>query len=564
MLSAAAPNAARPRRWPRPAFAGRPLHPPTFGGRAQRTIPLDVWIVVGLVIVAAAIRFVTLGTQSFWTDEALTAYETTLPFGSMIHMVARIETTPPLYFVLIWGWAKAFGTSAVALRSLSAIAGIALVPIGYVATKELFHKSQAGGQLGIQPRRFWPRLSHPAGVLVAAFVAVSPFMIWYSQEARSYILLATLTGGAFAFFVRSLRQPSRGNLAGWAICSALAVMTHFFAGFVIAPEGVWLLWKRRTRGVKIAVVVAAAAQLAMLPFAFIDTGHGVSWIARTPRSFRLGQAAIEFGVNTMFRSISWVHGLIGAGVLLAVATLLIAAFGDQVTRRGATIAGLIFAIGFVVPLLIGFLGQDYFLARNEIIVWLPLAAVFAGACVVPRARLAGGALAVALLAMFIGAQVTIQTNTGYQRPAWRTLAQKIGASRAQRLFMVASGSAADPIKWYLPGVDWVQAPDVPRTFTEVDVVGTHKTESIVQDGPVLSQYAREKDPDRRYGIAEPVHRAPRGSRIIRRFRFRGWIVASFKLDHPVRMDLAAAQALERRFFPVVPASVLLFWQRPAG
>jgi 4-amino-4-deoxy-L-arabinose transferase-like glycosyltransferase len=515
------------------------------GASARRVdgIPADVWIVGALVILAGVIRIVTLGTQSFWTDEALTAYETTLPFGSMIHTVSHIETTPPLYFVLIWGWAKLFGTSEVALRSVSGIAGIALVPIAYVSAKELFNR--------------W------AATLAGAFVALSPFMIWYSQEARSYMLLATLTGAAFMFFVRALRDPSRGNLIGWTASSALAVMTHFFAGFVIAPEAVWLWWQWRTRPVRIAVGVAALAQLAMVPFAFIDTGHGVSWIAHTNRFFRLGQTAIEFGVNTMFRSISSTRGLIAAGVLIGVAALLILRFGDQVTRRGAMVCGGIFAFGFFGPLLLGFVGQDYFLARNEIIVWLPLAVAFAGAAVVPRARVAGGAFAVAILAMFIGSQITIQSNAGYQRPQWRTLAHRIGHAHTNRVFIVASGPAANPLKWYLPGVDWVQPQDRVYTFSEVDVIGTHRTENVIQDGPGLAAYARDRDRTV-FGIAEPTRKAPRGSVLLRRFKLRGWVVARFRLDHPLRATLLGAQSYGLRFFRRVPASLLVFLQRPTG
>jgi hypothetical protein len=85
-----------------------------------RSVPLDVWVVGGLVVVAAVIRFATIGSQSYWQDEALTVYEAQLPFGAMIHTVATVETTPPLYFVLIWAWAKVLGTSEVDAHSVVA------------------------------------------------------------------------------------------------------------------------------------------------------------------------------------------------------------------------------------------------------------------------------------------------------------------------------------------------------------------------------------------------------------------------------------------------------------
>ena len=117
-----------------------------------REVSLEGWVLLALVMVAAAIRIITIDNQSFWADEALTAYEASRSFTGMLHMVISIETTPPLYFVLIWLWAKAFGTSEVALRSISAMAGVALVPIAYLCAREL--------------------LDRRAGLIAAAFVAV--------------------------------------------------------------------------------------------------------------------------------------------------------------------------------------------------------------------------------------------------------------------------------------------------------------------------------------------------------------------------------------------------------
>ncbi|PZS25309.1 MAG: hypothetical protein DLM59_20490, partial [Pseudonocardiales bacterium] len=212
------------------------------GGRVLSTESL---ILGALIVLAAVIRIVVLNNQSLWADEALTAYEMRLPFGAMIHTVTTVEVTPPLYFVLVWGWAKLFGAGPVALRAVSALASVALVPIGYAATREL--------------------ISRPAGLLAAALMTVNPLAIWYGQEARSYMLLAALTGAAFLAFARALRAPSRGNLIAWTAFSALAVMTHFFAGFAIAPQAVLLLWRHRTRAAAIAAAVVAAAVRSVPP-----------------------------------------------------------------------------------------------------------------------------------------------------------------------------------------------------------------------------------------------------------------------------------------------------------
>jgi hypothetical protein len=81
----------------------------------------DVWIVAVLIAIGAALRFGTIASQSYWLDEATTVHEMHLSFGAMLHQVHVNETTPPLYFIVAWLWAKVFGTSEAGLRSLSAL-----------------------------------------------------------------------------------------------------------------------------------------------------------------------------------------------------------------------------------------------------------------------------------------------------------------------------------------------------------------------------------------------------------------------------------------------------------
>ena len=94
---------------------------PRLGWIGVREIPADTWALIGLTALAALIRLLVINNQSFWMDEALTAYETHSSFGGMLGTVAHVETTPPLYFVLIWAWAHVFGSSEVGLRSLSTL-----------------------------------------------------------------------------------------------------------------------------------------------------------------------------------------------------------------------------------------------------------------------------------------------------------------------------------------------------------------------------------------------------------------------------------------------------------
>jgi mannosyltransferase len=529
-----------------PARGFRERRPSAVAG--ARALSADMWILAAMIVLAVVIRVVTLDNQSFWTDEALTAYEAGLPFGAMLHTVVRVETTPPLYFVVIWAWAKLFGTSTVALRSVSAIAGVAIVPIAYASAREL--------------------VSRRAGVIAAAFLVVNPFMIWYSQEARAYMLLAALTGASFLFFARARRDPSRQNLGWWAGLSAAAVMTHFFAGFAVAPEALWLLWQRRTRATAIAVAVVAVVQVAMLPFAFADTSpsHGAGWIAAMPRLHRVATTVIEWGASNLYRRTTTSQGLAAGAALVVAVALLLVLGGDRRVRRGAGVAAAIAAVVFVAPLVLGLFGPDYFYSRNEIPAFVPVVTVLAAVCVAPRARAAGAALAVVLLAVFCVTAIDVQTHPYLERPDWRAVARALGPASAPRAILSSDGTTADPLKIYLPGVSWTLPHARGVLVSEIDVVGGIKKLPLAPP-PTLAAPSAERPAQAESklggpptGATVPRSAAPPGARLLARFRVRNWIVARFRLDRAEPVSVNSLTRIASRFFRRTPAALLVFMQ----
>ena len=116
---------------PRPRSPPRSRHRKRLAPRTARSTVL--WAVAGLTALGVAVRFASLGLQSYHHDEVITAARV-IP-GSFVHMLHEVKTSesnPPLYYVLAWGWAKAFGTGEVGLRSLSALFGAATVPVAYL------------------------------------------------------------------------------------------------------------------------------------------------------------------------------------------------------------------------------------------------------------------------------------------------------------------------------------------------------------------------------------------------------------------------------------------------
>jgi mannosyltransferase len=482
-------------------------------------IPPELVLLTVITAVGLAIRVATLGSQSYWVDEATTVHDVGRSLGGLLHQVHVNETTPPLYFVLVWVWSKLFGTGEVALRSLSLLCGLGTIPVAYLAGREL--------------------VSRAAGLVAALLVAVSPFMVWYSQEARAYALFALLSGLSFLFWARSWRRAKPADVWLWALFSALAVLTHFFAGFLVGAEGLLLLYRLRTRVTALACTAVALVQLAVLPLAIGDTSHPLGWIQTFPLSVRVKQVPVDFGLSSLYQSSLVNQGLLGAAVVAVVAAALVR-FGSRLRseRTGAALAAVLAGAVLLVPLVLAWLGRDYYVPRNLIAAWLPVAVVLAAACTAPRARVAGAAFCALLLAMFVYAGIRIDRSAQYQRPNWRGVAAALGrpAGAARAIVAYDGNFAAEPLAVYLPGVRWPPRTNATVTAPELDVVGSTWQTTPAQLPPGVRLLART-----------PVA--------------GGLLVARFALSPQRRLTRALASAQAAALLTPAPAAPSVLIQR---
>ena len=441
---------------PAPTEAAAEARP--AGAPGPLGIDAGTWALAALTALAAVLRFATLSDQSYWLDESQAVHELHLSFGAMLTAWSHYEWNPPLYLLVAWPWAKVFGTGEVALRSLSALLGIGLVPLVYLCGREL--------------------VSRPAGLVAAAFAAVNPFMIGYSQEAREYMLLVVLCAASLLFFARVWRTGSRRDLAWWTLFSVLALLTQYFAGFLVAAEGLALVYRQRSRASVLALGALGVVELALIPHVVPRLDRPAQFIVSLPLSLRLQQVPVTFGMNTLFQSSLVSYGLIGAAVVAAAAIgLLVAGAGRRELRGAGLAAGLAGAV-LLIPLALALAGHDDYIARGLMPGWVPLAIALAAACTARRARTGGAVLAVVLLAMFVYAGVRIDGDPAFQKPDWRGVATALGPRpHTQRAIVAYSGVfAAAPLSVYLPGVPW-SGPGLTQTqspvrVSEVDVVGS--------------------------------------------------------------------------------------------
>ncbi len=411
------------------------------------------WIVVGLTALGALLRFATLGVQAYHHDEIVTASRVLrVGFGHAMDAVGFSESAPPLYYALAWVWTQFAGTGEWGLRSLSAAAGVATIPVAYLIGREL-----RGAR---------------AGVIAAALVAVNPMLLWYSQEARAYALLGLFSALSLLYCVRALQAEDRDekrDFVLWGVFSALALATHYFAVFPLLAEIALLLCRRGRAALPgLWIVAAAAALLAPLAYHQMSYGHA-EWIGKFTLGHRLGETAISFTVGETGDIIGRAEQVWPALVPLALillAFVLIAWRGTRGERRAAAPPLAVGAAAIGIPLLLalGPGGKDFVLSRNLLPALVPLLLAVAVGLSVERARRLGTAAAVVLVTYSLGFCVWASTDPDLQRPDWEAVAEHLGEPDGPRATVTwVIGEA--PLRYYLStgaiqlkaaeGYDWL-------------------------------------------------------------------------------------------------------------
>jgi mannosyltransferase len=406
--------------------------------------------VAALTVLAAALRFEGLRHQGFWFDEANTVALVQLVPGKMLGLIPQSESTPPLYYCVAWMWARIFGFGEAGLRSLSALAGVATVPVAYGAASKL--------------------VSRRAGLFAAALTACNPFLIWYSQEARSYSMMVLLTSVALLAFAYARARPEPRSLSFWVIASALALATHYYAALAIVPQALWLLVEhRRGRPVQIAVGTVALCGLALIPLALSQNGTGnAAWIGTISLGPRLGQIIPQFLIGTGSPAYDVLEPL--AAAMVIVSLILLALRCDPVQRRRALAVGALALVGLVLNLALVAVGIDDLITRNVLALWLPAAVMVAGGFGASRAGVIGVGAAAVLCATGVSAAIGVASDRNLQRPDWRAVAGLLGPPPPDgRAILLQHYRDRLPLSLYLPGLSFWRGKRA-QTVSQLDVV----------------------------------------------------------------------------------------------
>jgi hypothetical protein len=179
-------------------------------------------LLLSAITVAGVLLRVPSFTDSLNGDELATYYVVTgHGFDQIIDIVrGDQEVTPPLYLLLA-GLTQGIGDQMDSLRWVPLLSGIASIPLTYV--------------LGVQV------LTRMAALTAATIIALSPFLIFYSTEARAYAPAMLFSLGSTLALVRSVRDGGRWWWVLYAALSCAAMYTHYTVAFVLLGQAVWAL-----------------------------------------------------------------------------------------------------------------------------------------------------------------------------------------------------------------------------------------------------------------------------------------------------------------------------------
>lgn len=219
-------------------------------GRAKES-RRDLVLVAGLTLIGGWLRLATLGYLSFFGDEIWTLKWSRAPVSEILDSYG-LGLTSHLHVLLMKPWLAVAGTSALAAKLPSLVAGISLIPAVYLIGRR------------------W--LDPTLGSVAAVFVALSSPLILFSRIARVYVLMALLLLFAMDRFLRVVRNGKLLDLGLLTLANAALLLASLNAVYVLLIQGCAVVWeaalpsgrRKLERWTAIAGSFAGAAGLAFL------------------------------------------------------------------------------------------------------------------------------------------------------------------------------------------------------------------------------------------------------------------------------------------------------------
>lgn len=292
------------------------------------------------------LRVYRLADKNIWWDEGWSLWLAKQDFVAIALRTAADEH-PPLHYWMLKVWIAVFGSSAYAGRYLSVIFGMLTIALVY----------RLGKSFGIS----W------VGILAAFILATSRFHIWWSQDIKNYTpsIFFAFAAVWFALALTRDEEPETGNaprskpqlarlLILYAVCSALALFTHYLAALVLLALNIYTLTILRHASRRAILyrwlVPNLLAAILFAPWLALYLQYAQPWAAAPAFDFglflKLVATVLPLGVTTDIDNYLWLTGAFGILALLGCAWAFVSR-GSQ-ARKPPRPYGL-FALIVLIP-----------------------------------------------------------------------------------------------------------------------------------------------------------------------------------------------------------------------
>jgi len=186
--------------------------------------------------------------EGLWNDEYVSWMISKVPFDSGFWGYINTQNHMPLYYLYLKAFMSIFGDADIVLRVSSIIPALLAIPVMYM--------------IGNTKNNF-------CAIFCAVFSAISPFLVYYSQEVRLYSLLFLFSALTLLYLLKSINNPSKINLLCFALSSALVLFTHTIGFVYIFAVLVYFLCEVKNEKVPKMLVLGVFILIALIVTPFI-------------------------------------------------------------------------------------------------------------------------------------------------------------------------------------------------------------------------------------------------------------------------------------------------------
>ncbi len=398
-----------------------------------------------ILILAFLARLIGIN-QSLWLDEATSANVTRqLNFLEVIPKFSIGDFHPPLYYLFMDLWTSLFGYSEIALRLPSIIFSLLTGWTVYLIAKELKNEK--------------------AGIWAAVFFLFNPLIVYYSQEARMYMLVTFFLTLTLYFYLKK-------RYAFFNLFSFLSFLTFYGSIFFLSAIFIYSLFGQRLKEIPKLVTGLIFGLILVSPLLYQQWVNSRTALLTVQNwSLVLGQANLK---NLLLIPVKFSIGRISFEpkalywTIAGLWTIFVFWFVFKPVIRPKRHSGL-FGFLFFTPLALGFIAS-FFSPLLQYFRFLYLVPIMALLIVAGTNR---DWQKYTLITAFVIFSLIYLLIPGFHREDWKSLVNSLPVDR--KIYMVLSSS--DPIKYYNSQIEINDLKQITKT-DEAEIVVIPYTSDI--------------------------------------------------------------------------------------